>query len=228
MRRTRVWTAIAVAACLALTGISGCASNQPATLPADPLCGIFTASETAEIAAMLPSGDYQYVGLLPNDEPATTVTYDPRFHLLYGDCNVTSGRTQASSGMVKYRSEFSLFVNDPNGWRVPAAQKGCDDAGVFGLVHGAGEIEDGVVRVGDNCGGPGYSMAIWGHYRTVSVTPMGNPVESVIVVEFSSRSGRDAQNDGIRVLQMVIDFLDRSAVADEEASVSPSATESPR
>ena len=208
--------------------MSGCASTKAAVLPADPLCGIFTASESAEIADMLPAGSYQYdIGLSIPRGSATTVTYDLGFYHFHGDCNVTSGKTQTSSGMVKYRSEFSVFVTDPNGWSVPAAQKGCDDAGIFGLIQGAGEMEDGVVRVGDGCGGPGYSMAIWGRYRTSGVTPAGNPIESVIVVEFSSRSGRDAQADGVRVLQLIIDYFDRS-VAAEEAMESPSDTESPR
>ena len=187
-----------------IASLAGCSRQDdgPAILPVDdPLCGVFPSST---VAAMLPGGTYKYHGLLSTSR----ISYLETFVATDGDCtlNQVDG---LPVGVSVYAAEDDHSME---------LVKTCYDVHLTGLVEPrVGKIIDSGSCVKTDKYPRGEAWVLyWGERNGFN-----GPETSLIDADIFTRYGRDPVEDATTLVQMVLDFIDRSYALDSSSALPP-------
>jgi len=184
---------VLVLAVVMVCSLAGC-SQGPAVLPGpDPLCEVFPSDQIAE---MLPPGTYDYYR-----DRSKRIAYGSENVYTFGSCFI---RTPDN--------DFDAFYvgADLDLWSTKL-DKECRLTTLDGLVTPprVGQIVDsGQCPTGFADQYEAWALFWGGHYDGA-----GHPMMTLIDAQLDLRKGRDGLTDSVSVVQMVLDFIDRSYAA---------------
>jgi hypothetical protein len=204
---------------LALGGLSGCSGpGKPTNLPGpDPLCGVFN---SAQIADMLPSGDYQ---AWPDPPQANSVQGRIWFMPdgVWADGTCTIYRSDQEYGLLSVDVSVSTYLPE-------ARAKSCHEGELSNLhTPRVGALFSSGYCAEKVSGQP--REVVWALYWGGGYDNASYQLVTMIDVSLEGRKGQDQVADGTAVVQMVLDFIDRSYAGDPSAFVTwpPVATPTP-
>ena len=196
----RIRTLVLVLVAVLVASLAGCsAKDDPVVLPdEDPLCGIFPRDL---IASMITPGTY-------TKGTGESLHYDAEVVLAMGDCIVGS-KTGYFGVLTSYSIHFTdVFANGPLYYNK------CDDVVVELTAPSVGQIVTSGACIREEVDTYHTAWALYwgGRYNS------GYPALANISVSIVSPKGRDGIADATQILQMVLDFIDRSYAADPSAA----------
>ena len=192
-------TTVSLSCVIALI-LVGCSSVDKGTaiLPSDPLCGIFPVDQ---IAAMLPGGTYEYVNA--SDPSTTHIAYAPDGVGTFNSCDIT--RVSPEGSLLSVYADEDIPMD--GGWYSANLALECHDPLPTELIM----PRVGILSGSGVCGNTHAWALYWGGERYDG--NLGRPWTTLIEVQFNSRQGRDGPTDATALMQMVLDFIDRSYAA---------------
>jgi len=179
--------------------LCGCSSKSDVVvLPEDPLCGIFPDDL---VAGMILPGTYTKGTDMP-------LSYNPEVVIATGNCLV-GNETGYFGVLASYSNHFSdIYMNGPMYYNA------CDDIAVSLTAPRVGQIVTSGACIEQEVRTFHTAWALyWGGRYS-----FGNPACANISVSIVSRRGRDGIADATQILQMVLDFIDRSYAANPSAA----------